>query len=234
MSDALTELDLERLRAIDTPTLCNALEEIDPAWRLAGFTTRPFVCHDPDLAPIVGLARTATIRAGVPPQGGPAEQRAARLDYYAYVADGPLPRAIVIRDEDPEPGLGAFWGEVNTHVHRGLGCQGVVTNGSMRDWSACAHGFQLLAGSVGPSHAWAHVTSFGLPVEVHGLVVAHDDLIHADRHGAVIVPRTALPRIAEVVDRQARREKVILDAAKRLDFSIDTLRRAMTDAADIH
>ena len=40
---------------------------------------------------------------------------------------------FLIQDLDPKPGFGAFWGEVNTNIHKGLGAQGVVTNGSIRD-----------------------------------------------------------------------------------------------------
>ena len=51
---------IEALRKIDTPTVCNALELIDPALRRTGFNRRPFVCPFPDLPPLVGFARTAT------------------------------------------------------------------------------------------------------------------------------------------------------------------------------
>ena len=53
---------LEKLKTYDTPTICNALEIVDPARRLTGFTTRPLVCPFPNLPPIVGYAKTATIR----------------------------------------------------------------------------------------------------------------------------------------------------------------------------
>ena len=54
---------LEKLRAVDTPTICNALEIIDSKYRTTGFTTKPLVCPFPELPPIVGYARTATIRS---------------------------------------------------------------------------------------------------------------------------------------------------------------------------
>src|SRR6516225_1841565 len=53
---------LEKLKSYDTPTICNALEIVDPARRLTGFTTKPLVCPFPHLPPIVGYAKTATIR----------------------------------------------------------------------------------------------------------------------------------------------------------------------------
>ena len=54
---------LEALARYDTPTICNALEIVAPERRLIGYTTKPLVCPFPDLPPIVGYARTATIRA---------------------------------------------------------------------------------------------------------------------------------------------------------------------------
>ena len=139
----------EQLKAFDTPTICNALEIVAPARRGHGFTVKPFTVLDPSLAPIVGVARTARIRAAAPDASG-ANLRAA---YYEYVAKADLPTIVVIEDLDPEPGVGAFWGEVNTAIHKGLGARGVVTNGSFRDLPDSAPGFQVLGGKVGPSHA---------------------------------------------------------------------------------
>ena len=43
-------------------------------------------------------------------------------------------------------GFGAFWGEVQSNVHKALGALGVVTDGSIRDIPMIAPGFQMLAG----------------------------------------------------------------------------------------
>ena len=230
----VTAHDLERLAAWDTPTICNALELVVPDRRATGFTVRPLVCADPELRPIVGWARTATIRGSAPSGVAPAQQQRDRIGYYEYVASGARPAVAVIQDLDPDPGFGAFWGEVNTAVHKGLGVLGVVTNGSIRDLDACAPGFQLLAGLVGPSHAHVHVVDTGCPVDVHGMVVEHDAIVHADRHGAVVVPPEAVRELPAAVDLLTRREAVILECARQPDFGIEKLRRAMADASDIH
>ncbi len=111
-----------------------------------------------------------------------------RMDYLDYVAAAPRPGIAVIEDLDDPAGYGAFWGEVQTNVHKALGCLGTITNGSVRDIPQVAEGFQMLAGSIAPSHAYVHVEEFGIPVTIHGMAVKSGDLIHADRHGAVIVP----------------------------------------------
>ena len=225
----IADADLERLTDYDTPTICNALELTSPERRGYGFTVSPFAVLHPEQKPIVGYARTARIRAAQPDL----REGNARLPYYEYVAEGAR-KIVVIQDLDPHPGVGAFWGEVHTAVHLGLGCLGCVTNGSFRDVDDSAPGFQLLGGMVNPSHAHVHPVDFGGPVSVHGMDVSHGDIIHADRHGAVVVPPDAVKRIPEAVDLIQRREAKLLAAARRPDFGIEALRAALGEAADIH
>jgi regulator of RNase E activity RraA len=230
----ITLADLQKLTEWDTPTICNGLELTNPERRSLGFTVEQMVCAYPDQKPICGYARTATIRAVAPPKRTGAENLALRQAYYRYVADGQGPTISVIQDLDPNPGFGAFWGEVNTAIHSGLGALGLVTNGSIRDLDACAPGFQMLAGKVGPSHAHVHVVDHGCQVNVYGMLVDHGDIIHADRHGAVVVPAGAVKKLPEAIGLLERREKVILDAARASDFDIEKLTAAMGSAAEIH
>ena len=226
---------LEQLRALDTPTVCNALEIVAPERRATGFTTEPLVCAVPELAPIVGYARTVTIRAKEPSDRPRADAAQTQLAYYEYVSAGPRPGICVIQDlDDGHAGFGAFWGEVHTHVHRGLGCAGVVTNGSIRDLDDLADGFQLLAGRIGPSHAHVHVVDFGVQVTVANICVSSGDLIHADRHGAVAIPHEIAKEIPGAAALIGRREAGIIEASKRSDFDLTKLREAMRRSADIH
>ncbi|MBX6744175.1 MAG: RraA family protein [Acetobacteraceae bacterium] len=229
-----TRADLDLLRRWDTPTICNALELVAPARRGRGFTLQPFVAADPSLPPICGLARTGQIRAAAPSGRTREQDRAARIGWYEYVADSALPTIVVIEDLDDPPGFGAFWGEVNSNVHKGLGVQGCVTNGSFRDIDMLAPGFQILGGMVNPSHAHVHIVDFGRDVIVHGMPCTHDDVVHADRHGAVVIPADAVRQLPAAIELCARREKVILDMAKRDDFNIERLREALAAADEIH
>ncbi len=225
---------LKHLRGFDTPTICNALEFALGGRRATGFTRRSMVCAFPELKPIVGFARTATLRASSPAPGNAMAQREARLRYYDYVR--PLDRStiVVVQDLDFEPGIGAFWGEINSKVHEGLGCAGVLTNGAVRDLDMLSPTFQIIAGSITPSHAFVHIESIQLPVSIFGMEVAHDDLVHADRHGAVVIPMEAAPRLPHAIEVVIRREKLILDAVAAPGFGIDAIRRALSDGDDIH
>ncbi len=222
--------DLERLKEWDTPTICNGLEVVVPERRAIGFTVEPVVVADRTLRPIVGLARVGTIRAKEPPRGPVAE----RLEWYDYVAAADLPTVVVLQDIDDRPGYGAFWGEVQSAVHKTLGAEGCVTNGSFRDCGALAPGFQILGGRIGPSHAHVHLVDFGRPVNVSGMQVAHDDIIHADSHGAVMIPADAVRKLPAAIDLVARREEVILDICRGSGFTLQKLREAIRRAGEIH
>ena len=225
--------DLSILALWDTPTICNALELIVPERQGYGFTVEQVVCLDPTLKPIVGYARTARCSTRTPPTENAQELAERRLNYYEYVADPPHPTIAVIQDFETNPGAGAFWGEVQTNIHKGLGCLGAVTSSAMRDLNDCAPGFQILARKVVPSHIYNKVIDFSSQVEVFGMVVNHDDVIHADRHGAVVIPSDAIEKLPAAVDLMVRKEAVQLEAARDPSFNIHMLRKALTESAQV-
>src|SRR5437016_2757068 len=189
MSDKPSKEHFDFLRSIDTPTVCNLIEMVAPQRRGSGYTIKHLHCPFPDLPPMVGFAKTVTIRAKALFGMGDQSYMQRRLDYLDYVAAEPRPGIVVIEDLDGEDaGYGAFWGEVQSNVHKALGCLGTITNGSIRDIPMIPEGFQMLAGSIGPSHAYVHVVEFGGAVNVHGMATKSGDLVHADRHGPVVVP----------------------------------------------
>ncbi|MEM7219313.1 MAG: RraA family protein [Pseudomonadota bacterium] len=230
----LTDSLIADLQGFDTPTVCNALEVVVPKRRGYGYTTKPLLCTRPELQPVVAIARTASIRAAHPSDLQGSAARALSDGYYAYIDTGPKPSVVVIQDLDAERGYGSWWGEVNSNIHRGFGCLGVITDGSVRDIPDIAPGFQMLADRIGPSHAFVHVVDYARPVTVAGMRVVDGDLIHADQHGAVVVPHAAAHDVREAAKAIARRERVIIAAAQRPDFDIDKLRAAQGEAAEIH
>ncbi len=219
----LTNL-LERLAETDTPTVCNAIEV---AQGRRGFDswTRGTVLASIS-SPIVGFARTATIAAATPPTMPDEEVREIRLEYFRSMADGQRPAVAVVEDLDYPDCVGAWWGEVHTAVHKGLGLAGVVTNGAMRDLDNLEPGFPVIAGSVGPSHAFVHVRDIGVDVSVFGMAVRQGDLVHADQHGALVVPPDVFDSLDSALDELAAAEAVILGPAREPDFDIDKLEAA--------
>ena len=220
----LEETQFKFLRSIDTPTVCNLIEIVAPERRGAGYTASHLHCPFPELPPMVGFAKTVTIRSRDPVSGPSYMQK--RMDYLDYVAAAPRPSVVVIEDKDDPPGYGAFWGEVQTNVHKALGCLGTVTNGSIRDIAAVAGGFQMLAGSIAPSHAYVHIIEFDLPVTVHSMAVKSGDLIHADRHGAVVVPAEKIDAMQAALDDLMKQEARIIAAARAPGATVETIKAA--------
>lgn len=231
MDSPLTADDLAALRALDTPTVCNALELVAPDRRGSGYTVKPFFCPRPQLEPIVGYARTGKMRSMQASTHTAEENTAVRLDYYDHIGSGEGPTITVIEDLDAIPGYGAWWGEVNTNLHKGLGSLGVITNGSVRDLDDAAEGFQMLAGMPGPSHAWVRMVDFAVSVTVHGMTVEPGDLIHADQHGAVVVPVDVARDVPAAAAKIAAGEKILIDASQQDGFTSAKLRELLGGGA---
>ena len=179
---------LRLLKSVDTPTVCNAIEVAQGQRGFANFTRKTMLASDANAAAMVGYACTAKIAAQAPPTKTPEVIKERRIAYYRHMAEASAPAVCVIEDLDGDQAVGAFWGEVNTTVHKGFGLVGTVTNGLMRDLGDMAEDYPVLAGGIGPSHAFVHVREVGMPVSIYGMKVADGDLVHADCHGALVIP----------------------------------------------
>ncbi len=208
---------LDLLSRVDTPTVCNAIEVVQGKRGFDRFTRGTMICTEPGRA-VVGYAATAQIAALAPPTEPPDVIRARRMAYYKAMHDAPKPSVAVVEDLDFPNCIGAYWGEINTTVHKGFGMSGALTNGVVRDLGDLPQGFPVIAGSVGPSHGFVHVLSVGQPVQVMGLVVRQGDLIHADRHGAVVVPPEVISDLAYAIAKLQATERLVLDPARKPDF----------------
>jgi 4-hydroxy-4-methyl-2-oxoglutarate aldolase len=209
---------LEALRRYDTPTLSNAIEELDVRPRDEGFANLDIRCMFPELGVMVGYAATATIRArGITRNGD-------QSPLWAHVRSVPGPRVVVVRDLDEPAPHGALWGEVNATIFQRLGCAGVVTDGIVRDLTeARGMGFHFFARGPAVSHAYVRVESVGEPVQIGGLKVSPGDLIHADQHGVLLVPREIVRELPAAADRVIEREQTFLRWVRSPEFDPDRL-----------
>jgi len=85
----------------------------------------------------------------------------------------------------------------------------------------------MLAGSIAPSHAYVHMVEFGVSVTVHSMEVRSGDLIHADRHGAVVVPVGNIDAMAAALGELLEREAKIIAAARAPGATADSIKAAM-------
>ena len=195
----LSHADLLQLKRWNTPTIYNGWEQItkhDAAADAFNFEEpRDFM---PQMGPMVGYAITVVIEPGN--RKHPAANPNAGAEYRSYVASVPGPKIVVVQDLDKPRTIGAFWGEVNSNVHRSLGCVGTITDGAIRDLDEMTNaGFKALARRLCVGHAHSHPVRWGGEVEVFGRKVSPGDLIHADKHGFLVVPPEDQPGLLEAV-----------------------------------
>lgn len=217
---------LALLRKVDTPTVCNAIEVVEGKRGFNRFTKGTMQHSHPGQPPMVGFARTARIAGLAPSAEAPEVIRARRMDYFRSMASGPRPGVAVVEDIDFPHCVAGWWGEVHTNVHKGLGLNGALTNGVMRDLDVMADGFTVLAGSIGPSHAYVYVEDIGTPVNIFGITVEQGELIHADRHGAIVIPPEVIPELKRGIEKVFSNEAIIIETSKKEGFNIEKLEEA--------
>jgi len=222
-SNQVDPASLENLRRLDSCSVANAIEMFGVRLRNTGFADSTVRCLFDDFPPLVGYAATVRIRTSEPPMEG--ESYYYRLDWLEHVLNIPQPRVLVMEDLDPNPGLGSFIGDVHVNVLSALGCIGVVTNGAVRNLPAARERhFQMFAGNVSVSHAFAHVFDFGEPVRVGNLAVRPGDLLHGDRHGIQTVPLEIAPEIPEAAGQMIADEQRIIEMCHSSGFTLEKLR----------
>ena len=213
------------LRDVDTPTVCNAIEVAQGKRGFNDFTRGTMQCSDVTQA-VVGYARTAKIAAVEAPSEPADVIKARRMDYYRHMADGGAGCVAVVQDLDYPHAIGAYWGEINTTVHKGFGMAGALTNGVMRDLGDLPSDFPVVAGSIGPSHGFVHVREIGTPVEIFGMTVNDGDLVHADRHGALVIPSDLMEVLEAAILKLLETEKVVLEPARAEGFDFEAFEAA--------
>ena len=224
MAEAIiSEELLALLRQVDTPTVCNAIEVAQGKRGFNSFTRGTMQHSSPGDPAIVGFARTAKISGLAAPKEPSDVIRARRMDYFRSMAGGNGPTVAVVEDVDFPNCIAGWWGEVHVAVHKGLGMSGAVTNGVVRDLDVMDEGFPVLASSVGPSHGFVHVLKIGDPVEVMNMSVCQGDLIHADRHGALVIPTDVVSLLKNAIEKVIDSEAIVLIPAREPGFNIEKL-----------
>ena len=204
-------MDLTILTRYNTPTVANAIELFELRPRNRGFLRPGLQCLNPALPPVAGFATTCTISSENPDSFGKREA----FDYWEHIESVPGPRIAVVRDLDPYPASGCFWGEVNASIHKSLGCLGTVTDSAIRDIDEMrAIGFQALYRHLCVSHSYIHVVDFGIPVVIQGETVRPGDLLQMDAHGVLIVPLETMADLEAAIAEIERRERPVITYAQ--------------------
>jgi 4-hydroxy-4-methyl-2-oxoglutarate aldolase len=213
---------LKALEQLDSCTVSNAIEQFHLRTRNEGFVNGSVRCMFPQFPPKAGYAATARIRTSATPIAGRCYYN--RPEWWSYILTIPEPRFIIAEDVDRVPGLGALFGEIHANIATALGCTAYVTNGAVRDLPGIQTlGFQVFAGNVAVSHAYAHVVEFGEPVEIGGLQIKPGDLLHGDQHGIVSVPTSIAREIPKVAHELLETEGELIGFCRSTEFSFEKL-----------
>jgi 4-hydroxy-4-methyl-2-oxoglutarate aldolase len=220
MTDEIDSAILGTLAQIPSPAIANGIERLRDGPHDEGFMDGSVLCRFPSLGPMVGYAVTARLRA----QGRSVGEPDLRTELWRHTQSQPGPRVVVIEDEDSPPGVGSFWGEVNANVFRSLGCLGVITNGGVRDLPEMRElGFHAFSGVLSVSHAYNRIVEVGGAVSVGGLRVYPGDLLHADEHGVVRIPKTVAEDLADAVKAVEQVERETINFCQSPGFTLEKL-----------
>ncbi|MCC7360497.1 MAG: RraA family protein [Anaerolineales bacterium] len=214
----LTAAQIAALRAIDTPTICNAIESFNVRGRLEGFTGLDIRCLLPGQGYMVGYAVTLTADASTPDgRQDPAVWRA----WLEAMAASPQPVVLIMQDVGPQPRKSAHFGEVMGTLARRLGAVGVVTNGGVRDLDEVRRlGLHYFAAGAVPSHGQPRLLSVGQPVQVDGVTFQPGDLVHGDLNGLTVIPAAIAAQVAAAADLVRADEAELLAYIQSPAFSI--------------
>lgn len=183
----LPHSELLQLKRWNTPTIYNGWEQItkrDPAADAINIEeTRDFM---PQMGPMVGYAVTVVIEPSNPKHRETNPN--AWNEYRSYIASVPGPKIVCVQDLDKPRVIGSLWGEVSSNMHRALGCVGTIVDGAIRDVDEMTNaGFKALARRLCVGHAHVHAVRWNCEIEVFGQKINPGDLIHADKHGFIVI-----------------------------------------------
>ena len=71
-----------------------------------------------------------------------------------------------------------------------------------------------------------HVREINVDVDICGLKVSPGNLVHADQHGAVVIPNEILNTLDASIEKLIKSEKIILDETKKGSLNFENFSKA--------
>jgi len=197
-----TTTTLLQLLKWNTPTVYNGWEQItkNPNYGRECFNLEPIQDHSPEMGPMVGYAVTVKIHPG---DVGIVEKHGAtgRKGMWSFMSSLPteIPKIVVVEDLTKPVIYGSMWGEVNATFFKSVGALGCITDGGVRDLDEMKNvGFHAMSRGVTISHSYGvPPLEWDVPVSVFGVAVRPGQLIHADKHGFLVVPEEDEEKLLE-------------------------------------
>jgi regulator of RNase E activity RraA len=216
----LTATQLDALKAIDTPTICNAIERFKVRDDTTGFTSMRTRCLFPHFSATLGYALTVTVDSTTPVIK---RDNQVWMEWVRAMESAPKPIFLVFKDVSASPERSAHMGEVMATLAKRLGVVGLLTDGGVRDLLEVERlGFQYFASGVVASHGNPRLLDVNVPVTVDGLRILPGDLMHGDLNGVTSIPLDIAAQVPEMADRIHTEEASLMDYIKGPDFSTES------------
>jgi len=217
--NTLTTAQLDALKAIDTPTICNAIERFKVRNDVTGFTGMNIRCLYPQFGVTLGYALTVTVDSTTP------DAKRDNDVWKAWVramAAAPKPIFLVFQDVGLNPEKSAHMGEMMASLAKRLGAVGLLTNGGVRDILEVERlGLQYFAAGVVASHGNPRLLQINVPVTIDGLQIEPGDLLHGDLNGVAKIPAEIAAQTAEMALKIRQEEAEMLAFINGPDFSVE-------------
>jgi regulator of RNase E activity RraA len=219
MPNLLTSEQIAALQAIDTPTICNAIERFEVRGRVEGFLGLDIRCLLPEQGVMVGYAVTATVDSTTPEAR---QDERAWQQWVEAMAAAPKPGVLVFQDVGPQPRKSAHFGEVMGTLSKRLGMVGLVTNGGVRDILEVKRlGLHYFAAGLVPAHGRPRLLEINVPVTLDGVRIEPGDLLHGDINGVTTIPHAIAGQILAAVEQVRADESELMAYLNGPEFSVE-------------
>src|SRR5579883_59931 len=217
MTNTLAPEQLAALRAIDSPTISNAIETFNVRPRVEGFVGYDIRCIFPELPPSVGFAVTCTVDSTTEGRQGIGFHH-----LYNLLETAPKPAFVVMQDVGPDRLHSCHAGEIMATTMKRLGAVGILTDGGLRDAGEvrALGGFQYFCAGLVVSHGNPICVSVGEEVTISGMRVRPGDLLHGDANGVVLVPEACIADLAPAARRILAQEAETLHQINSPEFTV--------------
>ena len=217
---------VDYLRGVDTPTLSNAIETLRLRPQNAGFAPLEVSCLFPEFGRMVGYAVTAKVET----MAATTIDRKIFLSLYEAVMNSPKPAVVAFQEIGPHGDYAAHCGEVMATIFQRLGAVGLVSDCAVRDIPEVrALRFHYFARGRVASHAYFHIVRVGVPIQVSGLVIHPNDLLHGDENGLMVVPKDGLEKLPAAVEAVRARERELMEFVRGPEFNFEGLRERILE-----
>jgi 4-hydroxy-4-methyl-2-oxoglutarate aldolase len=218
---------IEYLKTVDSPTISNAIEVLKVRPRREGFVPLQIRCLFPEFGRMCGYAVTAQVESVT--ESEPFDI-GTFIDLYSAVEKSPKPAVIALQEIGGYPDFAAHCGEVMATFFTRLGAIGLVSDCGVRDLPEVrALGFQYFARGAVVSHASFRIVRTGVPVNICGLTISPQDLLHGDENGLVLVPRGHDQELVAAVEQIRSRERHIMNWVRSDKFSLGDFRGVVVE-----